>query len=107
MLDKFRDRALIHVGIHSMLRCSDLRFLAVDDVTDSNDIVGGEYSIFQQKTKKTFTFNLGKMTCKALQAWIEISEKVARKISLAAGKKLRRSAVESATGQSGTVSAII
>jgi len=31
-------------------------------------IVGGEYSIIQQKTKKTFTFNLGEMTCKALQA---------------------------------------
>ena len=56
LLDKLRDRALIHVGIHSMLRGSYLRFLTVDDVTDSNGIVCGEYSITQQKTKKTVTF---------------------------------------------------
>ena len=75
LLDKLRDRALIHVGIHSMLRDSDLRFLTVDDVTDSNSIVCGEYSINQQKTKKTVTFNLGDMTREALQTPIEISEK--------------------------------
>ena len=75
LLDKLHDRALIHVGIHSMLRDSDLQFLTVDDVTDSNGIVCGEYSITQQKTKKTVTFNLGDMTREALQTLIEISEK--------------------------------
>ena len=68
LLNKHRDRALIHEGIDSMLRGSDLSFLTVDDVTDSNSIVGGEYSIIQQKTKKPLTFNLGKMTYKSLQA---------------------------------------
>ena len=42
LLDKPRDRALFHVGIDSMLRSSDLRFLTVDDVTDSQGIVREE-----------------------------------------------------------------
>ena len=40
LLDKPRDRALFHVGIDSMLRSSDLRFLTVDDVTDSQGLSG-------------------------------------------------------------------
>ena len=58
-----------------MLRCSDLRFLTLNDVTDSNGIACSEHSITQQKTKKTVTFNLGDMTREALQACIEIIEK--------------------------------
>ena len=75
LLEKPRDRALFHVGIDSMLRSSDLRFLTVDDVTDSQGIVREECSITQQKTKKTVTFNLGEMTREALQTWIEFSGK--------------------------------
>ena len=75
LLDKPRDRALFHVGIDSMLRSSDLRFLTVDDVTDSQGIVREECSITQQKTKKTVTFNLGETTREALQTWIEVSGK--------------------------------
>ena len=58
LLDKPRDRALFHVGIDSMLRSSDLRYLTVDDVTDSQGIVREECSITQQKTKKVFTLQL-------------------------------------------------
>ena len=75
LLDKPRDRALFHVGIDSMLRSSDLRFLTVDDVTDSQGIVREECSITQQKTKKTVIFNLGETTREALQTWIEVSGK--------------------------------
>ena len=75
LLDKPRDRALFHVGIDSMLRSSDLRFLTVDDVTDSQGIVREECSITQQKTKKTVTFNLGETTREALQTWIGVSGK--------------------------------
>lgn len=86
LLDKLRDRALIHMGIHSMLRGSDLRFLTVDDVTDSNGIVCDEYSITQQKTKKT-VFNLGDMTREALQTCIEISEKSSEEYLFSSKKK--------------------
>ena len=75
LLEKPRDRALFHVGIDSMLRSSDLRFLTVDDVTDSQGIVREECSITQQKTKKTVTFNLGETTREALQTWIGVSGK--------------------------------
>ena len=75
LLDKPRDHALFHVGIDSMLRSSDLRFLTVEDVTDSQGIVREECSITQQKTKKTVTFNLGETTREALQTWIGVSGK--------------------------------
>ena len=75
LLDKPRDRALFHVGIDSMLRSSDLRFLTVDDVTDSQGTVREECSITQQKTKKTVTFNLCEMTREALRTWIKASGK--------------------------------
>ena len=87
LLDKLRDRALIHMGIHSMLRGSDLRFLTVDDVTDSKGIVCDEYSITQQKTKKTVNFNLGDMTREALQTCIEISEKSSEEYLFSSKKK--------------------
>ena len=58
-----------------MLRSSNLRFLTVGDVADSQRIVREECSITQQKTKKTVTFNLGKTTREALQTWIEVSGK--------------------------------
>ena len=38
LLEKPRDRALFHVGVDSMLRSSDLRFLTVGDVTDSQGL---------------------------------------------------------------------
>ena len=75
LLDKPRDRALFHVGIDSMLRSSDLRYLTVDDVTDSQGVVREECSITQQKTKKVVTFNLCETTREALQTWIEVSDK--------------------------------
>ena len=75
LLDKPRDRALFHVGIDSMLRSSDLRFLTIDDVTDSQGVVREECSITQTKTKKAVTFTLGEMTREALQTWIEVSGK--------------------------------
>mgnify|MGYP001214983049 FL=1 len=75
LLDKPRDRALFHVGIDSMLQSSALRYLTVDDVTDSQGVVREECSITQQKNKKVATFNLGETTREALQTWIEVSDK--------------------------------
>lgn len=75
LMDKPRDRALFHVGIDSMLRSSDLRYLTVEDVIDSKGDVKEECSITQQKTKKTVTFNLGETTRQALQDWIVASGK--------------------------------
>ena len=75
LIDKPRDRALFHVGIDSMLRSSDLRYLTVEDVIDSKSAVKEECSITQQKTKKTVTFNLGETTRQALQDWIAASGK--------------------------------
>jgi integrase len=75
LIDKPRDRALFHVGIDSMLRSSDLRYLTVEDVIDSKGAVKEECSITQQKTKKTVTFNLGETTRQALQDWIAASGK--------------------------------
>ena len=75
LIDKPRDRALFHVGIDSMLRSSDLRYLTVEDVIDSKGAVKEECSITQQKTKKTVTFNLGETTRQALQDWIVASGK--------------------------------
>lgn len=73
---KWRDLALFCVAIDTMLRGGDLLTLKVEDVTDHEGNILDRFTFRQQKVGKGVLCGLTTISQKALQKWIEESNKM-------------------------------
>lgn len=72
---KVKELALFSLGIDSMLRCSDLLKLTVQDVCDFKGKVKDRIQLRQKKTGQGHMVRIGKSTIKALEDLIRVEKK--------------------------------
>lgn len=74
-LAALRDLALFNTAVDTMLRCSDLLALRIEDVLSRSGEIFDEIPIQQQKTRRSVVVVLLPETQASLRAWIEVTEK--------------------------------
>jgi integrase len=72
---KVKELALFSLGIDSMLRCSDLLKLKVEDVSDFKGKIKSTIQLRQKKTSQGHQVRIGKSTIKALENLIKKEKK--------------------------------
>jgi len=72
---RWRDLALLMLGIDSLLRVSDLLKLKVSHLADPTGRVQSQFHFRQKKTKRSVEIYLTHPTQQAVQHWIETSKK--------------------------------
>lgn len=72
---RWRDLALIMLGIDSLFRSIDLRHLKYEDVIDTHGNVRASLVRGQEKNKRTVECYLSAPTCEAVAHWVKFSEK--------------------------------
>jgi integrase len=71
-----RDRALLRVGIDSMLRSSDIVALTLRDLYH-NGVIAGEFATKQRKTGIAVQCDMSERTQEALSAWLALNPDMA------------------------------
>lgn len=72
---KVKELALFSLGIDSMLRCSDLLKLKVEDISDYKGKIKTTIQLKQKKTRQGHQVRIGKSTIKALEDMIRKEKK--------------------------------
>jgi integrase len=67
-----RDRALLRVGIDSMLRSSDVLAVTLRDIAPNGEL-SAVFSVRQKKTKRVIRCEMNGKTLEALDAWLAIN----------------------------------
>lgn len=73
--DKIKELALFSLGIDSMLRCSDLLKLKVEDICDFKGRVKSIIQLKQKKTNQNHQVRIGSSTIKAIKKLIKEERK--------------------------------
>ena len=73
--EQHRNTALFMLAVDTMFRSVDLLKLRVSTVTDKFGIAQEQFAILQQKTGRPVVARLEQATIKALQRWVDVTQK--------------------------------